>query len=72
MLVRLYPLRLGNSGAIRGFVSSFGRDFLIGCAMTAAMPVAPVSAAPRPPAAAAAHSVPSTAMPAPREFSNFL
>lgn len=33
--------------------------------MTAAMPVAPVSAAPRPPAAPSAHAAPSTATPAP-------
>ncbi|XP_024374991.1 uncharacterized protein [Physcomitrium patens] len=33
--------------------------------MTAAMPVAPISAAPRPPAAASTHSAPSNATPAP-------
>lgn len=36
--------------------------------MTAAMPVAPISAAPRPPAAASTHSAPSNATPAPRKF----
>lgn len=39
-----------------------------GEAMTAAMPVAPVSAAPRAPAAASAHATPSTATPAPRKL----
>lgn len=72
--MRLRLLSLRNSVAIRGLclaltaiVGVFGE----GDAMTAAMPVAPVSAAPRPPAAASAHSAtPSVATPAPREFSN--